>query len=124
MTFWSVFQYLVTYTYIVLLKQKHLRCKKCEVNKKQHCKWVAICTQALTSTEAKKLFIKNPIGEDCQQLVSVDKRDTMNLCNKLHRNISKLWLVTLCNKIKVIFTGLGFNGTTYQNAMVFVVRNL
>ena len=44
--------------------------------------------------------------------VSVDKRDTMKLYNKLHRNNMKVIARSLCKKIEVIFTGLGFSGTT------------
>ena len=47
--------------------------------------------------------------------VSVDKRDTMRLYNKLHWNITKViasYIEALCKKIEVIFTWLGFNGTT------------
>ena len=43
--------------YIVLAtKQKHLGCKKCEANQKQHCKQVR--PKTLISVEAKKLLIK------------------------------------------------------------------
>ena len=71
----------------IILNKSILGVKKCEVNMKQHCKWVV----NVQTTEAKKLFIKNPV---CRWSVSVDKRDTM------------------CKKIEVIFTGLGFHGIT------------
>ena len=51
--------------------------------------------QSLTSTEGKRLFIKNPKIVNMQS-VSVDKRDTVRLYNKLHRNIVRSLIVALC----------------------------
>ena len=76
-----------------------------------------MCEQALISSEAKKLFIKNSMHRlrlltTLNLLVSVDKRDTMRLYNKLHRNIAKVVASGFGKKIEAIFTGLSINGTT------------
>ena len=47
----------------------------------------------------------------------------MRLYNKLHRNNTKVIAEALCKKIEVIFTGLGFGGTTKMQQYVFVVGN-
>ena len=65
--------------------------KKCEVNKKQH---YCMCEQSfhinLGQEVVHQKFNRLSLSTTLNLSVSVDKRDTMRLYNKLHRNITKV----------------------------------
>lgn len=107
-----------------MLNKNTMGVKKFEANKKQYCKW---CNQSFDNNWGQEVIHQK---SDRLRLltmsslsVSVDKRDTMKLYNKLHTNTTKI-VVALHKKFEVIFTGLSFNGIAkMQRYTNYVVSN-